>query len=49
MGNWSLYGILLSVAIFFGLTAWIFSSISVDNPLTGSETSFLAWIIDAIF
>lgn len=48
MGNFTLYGILLTIGLFFLLFGFILSQISVDNPLTGEETSIFAVIIDWI-
>lgn len=48
MGNWSLYGILLSVGMFLAIFGFILAQIHVTNPLTGQETTVFAQIISWI-
>jgi len=48
MGNFSLVGILLTIGVFFALTAIVLSQIDVANPLTGYESSIFSMIIDWI-
>lgn len=45
MGNWSLYGILLTIGVFLFLFGYILTQINVTNPLTGQETSIFSTII----
>lgn len=44
MGNWSIFGIVLIVVVFFGLVAFIMSQVNITNPLTGGEISLLNWL-----
>lgn len=48
MGNWNLVGTLLVVGLFLFLVGIILAQIHVTNPLTGTETSVFAQIIDWI-
>lgn len=48
MGNWSWSGILLIVALFLLLFAFVLAQIQVDNPLQGSESSILEWLKDLV-
>jgi len=48
MANFSLYGILLTIGLFFFLVGVILSQINVDNPYTGLETSIFSLVIDWI-
>ena len=49
MGNWSLTGILLVVGLFLFIFGFFLTQISIENPLTGDETTIfleiLGWII----
>lgn len=45
MGNFSLYGILLTVGVFLALFGLILAQIDVTNPLTGQTTSIFAMIL----
>ena len=49
MGNFSLYGILLIVGLFFTLSGLLLTQINVTDPYTGESASIfsmiLGWII----
>ena len=49
MGNWSLAGILLTVAVFFVAFGFILSSINIINPYTGIETSVTDFLFNLFF
>lgn len=48
MGSWTLYGILLSVGLFFVLVGIVMASLQVTNPLTGGESTIWGLIWDWI-
>lgn len=48
MGNWSFYGIILGIGVFFTGIAFLLNQIQVTNPITGYQTSILAWLLSLI-
>lgn len=49
MGNWSLVGVSLILGLFLLIFGFILAQITIDNPLTGVESSIwsiiLGWIL----
>lgn len=48
MGNWSLSGTLLIIAVFLLLFGFILTQISVTNPITGNQTNIIGWIVSTM-
>lgn len=48
MGNYTLYGILLGIGLFFLFSGLLLAQIDVANPYTGQESSLFSIIIGYI-